>query len=231
MKKALVLLICAGSMFLAMGQHPFVTNGAVILKDREVEVELSMWTGFYSEGAAGYGNVGVNTSYGAGDRFQVGMGNYWYARKSDHSDNGLTTPDVYMKFSVRPDLFTIKAFSLLNAEEFGAAFLYSYGLKKLEINTNLDLGFVSENGEDNAFTWAYSVVKPLNNWFFGAEIYGKAAGWMEKDAKKPFWQVGYGYTFPKRNSHTASLGFGGSFVSNNDLKITLAMTWLGSGNK
>jgi hypothetical protein len=63
--------------------------------------------------------------------------------------------------------------------------------------------------------------------FLGAEVYGKYASWMEKDAQKPNWQVGLGHKVFSRKTHTVSLGFGGSFVSKDDLYITLAMTYSG----
>ena len=221
--KAFIALACAGNMFFAVG-HPFLTNGASVLGDNETEVELSARTDFVKEG---YGGVGFSLGYGIGDRFQIGMGSAWYANKDVRSDRGFEIPDLSMKFLIRPDFVAIKAHSALNAEEFGALMLYTLKLKEIQTELNLDLGFVSDGAEENVFAWAYSIVQPINNLFVGAEIYGKSAGFMEKDAKKPHWQVGLGHKIFSRKTHTVSLGFGGSFVSNDDLYVTLAMTYSG----
>lgn len=221
MKKALVVLVFAGSIFLAIG-HPFVTNGGGILGNGETEVELSAGTDFVGEGI---GMVGLNLSYGIGDRFQIGMENFWYGKKDNHSDHGFLTPDVTMKFSIMPEMFAVKATSSLNGESFGGFLLYTMKMRKMEIDLNLDLGFVSNGSGEDAFAWAYSIVKPINSWFVGAEIYGETADWMENDDRNPLWQIGGGYTFTKmRRPLTASIGFGGSFVTNDDLNITLGFT-------
>ena len=226
MKKAFIALIFTGTMFLATG-HPFVTNGASVLGDNETKVELSKETDFVKEG---YRDVGFNVNYGIGDRFQIGMSGAWYANKKESSDKGFVTPDLSMIFLIRPDFVAIKAYSTFNAEKLGSQLLYTVKPKNIQTNFNLDLGFVSEGAQDaqaNAFTWAYSIIHPINDLFLGAEIYGKSADWMEKDAKKPHWQVGLGHKVFSRKTHTVSLGFGGSFVSNDDLRITLAMTYSG----
>jgi hypothetical protein len=223
MKKAFIALIFTGIMFLVTG-HPFVTNGASVLGDNETKVELSVGTDFVKEW---YRDVGFNVNYGIGDRFQIGMASAWYANKNESSDQGFVTPDLSMILLIRPDFVAIKAYSIFNAEEFGSQLLYTVKPKKIQTNFNLDLGFVSDGAQANAFTWAYSIIQPINDLFLGAEIYGKYAGWMEKDAKKLHWQVGLGHKVFSRKTHTVSLGLGGSFVSKDDLYITLAMIYSG----
>lgn len=223
MKKALVVLVFAGSVFLAMG-HPFVTNGGGILSNGETEIELAAKTDFIGEGT---GDVNLNLSYGVSDRFQIGIENFWYGKKSDHSDKGFLTPELTMKFSIRPDMFAIKATSSLNGETFGGYLLWTNTMKLLnrKMDFSYDLGFVSDGDDKNAFEWTYSIVNASDTWFCGAEMYGKAAKWLRKDEKKPFWQIGGGYIFANmRRPLTISLGFGGSFVSNDDLNISLGFT-------
>lgn len=224
MKKAFIALLCAGTLVFA--QHPFNTDGAVLLDDREAEVEISGGSDFVSERT---GNVKIGLAYGIGNRFQIGMNNYWYDYESS---SNFAAPDLTMKLSIRPDFIAIKAVSSLNAEEFGGFLLYTIKLKKMQTALNFDVGFVSDGAEKNAFSWNYSIVQPLSKSFFGAEIYGAVDKDWDKDAKKPLWQIGLGHNFgKKRMEHIASIGFGGSFVSNDDLYITLGVTKFFSANE
>lgn len=225
MKKALMFLLCAGTVFLVMAEHPFETSGAVFLGDREFEVEISGGTDFIKERT---GNVKIGLNYGIGDRFQIGMDNFWFDEKDS---NSFSVPDLTMMLAIRPDFIAIKATSAFNGSEFGGFLLYTIKLKKMGTALNLDLGFESDGTEKGSFAWAYSVVQPLNNSFFGAEIYGNAANWLNNDEMKPLWQIGLGHNFTRRKNHIASIGFGGSFISNDDLKITLGVTYLGGKNK
>ena len=221
MKKTFTVLTCAGIMFCA-GAHPFVTNGATVIGDNETEVVLSWGTDFLKEGNRDFG---FSLGYGIGDRFQIEMGSAHIKKKDGYYD-WFETQDLSMILLIRDDLVAIKGHSTFNAEEFGALMLYMLKLQS-QTEINLDLGFVTDDGgkERNAFSWAYSIVQPINNTFFGAEVYGKSAGFMEKDEKKPQWQVGLGQKVFKRKTHIVSLGFGGSFVSKDDLYMTLAMTY------
>lgn len=218
MKRMFIMLLCAGSLFLAAADHPFNTNGAVLLKNREAAVEISGGSDFIKDRT---GNVKISVDYGIGDRFQIGMDNFWFDTKDS---NSFSAPELKMKLSIRPDFIAIKVNSLLNAKEFGGFLLYTIKLKKSATTLNFDLGFESDGSEDGSFAWKYSIYQPINELFFGAEVYGNVADWMEKDDKKPLWQVGFGHKIFRKKLHTVSVGFGGSFVTKDDLYATIGVT-------
>jgi len=221
MKKAFIALMCTGTLFFAAA-HPFHTNGAVILGDREAEVSIWGGTDFVENRT---GDVGVGMYYGIGDRFQIGFENFWFDRHiGDDRFHGFVAPHVSMKMAIRPDFIAIKAASALDGSEFSGLIGYSFELKNAGTEFNFDLGFVSGGFESNAFAWAYSIVQPINNFFVGAEVFGEAAKGWDKDDKKPNWQIGLGHTFTRKREHIFSLGFGGSFVCKDDLFITAGVT-------
>lgn len=217
MKKAFIALVCAGSLVFA--GHPFNTDDAGVVGDRETEIEVSVGTDFIEDGDFG---AGVGLTYGIADRFHIGIGNGWRINKNDKDDRGFETPELGMKFVLVPDIFAVKASSALNGDGFAGFLLYTGTIESSQTGFNVNAGFESNGGEENAFAYAFSVVQPINSFFVGGELFGSAFKDMEDDDKKPFWQLGLGYDFD--NPLTLSLGFGGSFVTNDDLNITLGLT-------
>jgi hypothetical protein len=224
MRTTLVVMFLAAGI--AFAGHPFSTNGAVLLNDRDANVEISGGSDFVKERN---GFVKTGFAYGIANRFQVGINHYWHdLKRGENSERFFTTPDLTMKMAIRPNFIAIKATSSLDASAFDGFLLYTFNLEKIKLALNFDLGFVSDGARNDAFGWKYSAVKSINeNFFVGGEVYGSANGDMEKDAKKPLWTVGTGHKVFSRKTHTVSLGLGGSFVSNDDLYVTLAMTYSG----
>ena len=230
MKKAFIALLCTGCMFFAAA-HPFNTLGALILGDREAEISVWGGTDFNDPRV---GDIGIGMYYGIGDRVQIGFENYWWEARGviineegeTGRKHGWATPGIIMDMAIRPDFMAVKAWSALDGSAFSGLLCYTFALKSSETELNLDLGFGGSAWAEDAsvFLWSYSVVQPIGNFFVGGEVFGAVGKDWDKDDKKPEWQIGLGYTFGRNEDHTISAGFGGSFVSNDDLALTIGMT-------
>ena len=222
MKKAFLAFCCAGFAFVAQAGHPFNTLGSVLVGDGEVEVIASAGTDFSGGGDV---DVDVGITYGIGERFNIGLENAWAINKKDKDTRGFDTPGLFMQFSLIPDVLSIAGSSALNGGEFGSALVYTLALES-ETELNFNAGFESNGNDENAFSYSFSVIQAIQSLFVGAEIYGSAY----KDTEdKPFWQIGVGYGF--ENSLILSVGFGGSFKTNDDLAITLGCTFVFGGGE
>lgn len=224
MKKIFLVFCCAGFVFFAQAGHPFNTLGSVLVGDGEVEIETSVETDFVEDGDLG---IGAGIIYGIGERFNIGLGNGWTVNKKDTDKRGFETPELFMQFALIPDVLSIAGYSVIAGSDFGSVLIYTLALKsdtELNFNTGFNKCRDEDNSEVNSFAYAFSVIQPINSLFVGAEVFGVAYKDMEE---KPSWQIGLGYEF--KNSSVVSLGFGGSFDTNDDLSITLGFTFVLGG--
>jgi hypothetical protein len=255
MKKTFIALCVAGSMFCAMahggGVGGFKTEDAGLVENRHLEITLTGNTDFIGTGHYG---AGLGLVYGIGNRFQIGIDNSWSVHKDDLGDYAFDVPEISMKFAIIPQILAAKTFISPGAYRtvFGGLMAYSLNLPSetvFNFNTGFEVfqrttpwkfeegkwsttglgdGQVLYHSNDEAFTYSFSVIQNINHFFVGAELFGSAHKDMDDDAKKPEWQLGAGYDL----LHTVviSLGFGGSFVSNDDLHLTLGFTFNIGGN-
>jgi len=245
MKKALAALGILGSMFVAFGHGGggvFNTDDASVVCNKEFEIGITGVVELPEHGEVG-ANLGI--TYGIGDRFQIGIENGFYVNKEHTDEYYFSNPELSLKFTLIEDVFAMKTFLTpgANSLEFGGMLIYSLEIPSFT-KFNFNAGFESEQGaveeqeqhgeeehghgsNHKAFTYSFSVIQPINKFFLGAELFGEAFKDIDDDEKKPNWRVGAGYNF---DTIILSLGFGGSFVSNDDLKLKLGLTFFFGGD-
>jgi hypothetical protein len=202
------LLLLALSTKFIYAAHPFNTDDAGVIPDRSFEIEACGGSDFH-----GNADAGLAVKYGIDDRFDLGITNG--ALFPSDVTFTFTRPEIGLKFALIPDRFTLSAGSSLAEHNFSMIALLSGGITNTAFHLNA--GFASDEETPEQFVYAGSVHQSIKAFSLGAELIGN-----HLDA--PSWQIGVCYccNLPL----TISSGIAGSFVSWDELRVTVGLTLL-----